>query len=152
MYGDFINFGLYVVEDIDAASADLKKEFKTTKLPQFRFYPNIKKGDDKRKASFEIVFPKTKDMDKIRETVLDEIKGNFISDVKNVSEKVYHSLGAQNSKDGKVTVLLMYEGGTDINFEYQGVAASPYRQDDFVFMATDEPSEYLRGDDPLPGV
>ena len=89
-----MNFGLFVVDDVDAVSADLKKEFKTTKLPQFRFYPNTKKGDNKRKASFEVVIPKTKDMDKIQETILDEIKSNYVSDVKNVSEKVYHSLGA----------------------------------------------------------
>ena len=43
-YGAFLNVGLYVVEDIAEVSADLKREFKTTKLPQFRFYPNLKTG------------------------------------------------------------------------------------------------------------
>jgi hypothetical protein len=39
-YGAFMNFGVFVVEDAQAVSNDLKKEFKSTKLPQFRFYPN----------------------------------------------------------------------------------------------------------------
>lgn len=32
-YNEFMRFGVFVVEDLEAASNDLKKEFKTTKLP-----------------------------------------------------------------------------------------------------------------------
>jgi len=53
---------LLVVEDVAESNADLKREFKTAKLPQLRFYPNIKTGQDKRSASFEIILPKTDDM------------------------------------------------------------------------------------------
>ena len=56
-YGDFINIAMYVVDDLQASSSDLKKEFKSTKLPLFRYYPNMKIGEDKRTASFNIVLP-----------------------------------------------------------------------------------------------
>lgn len=56
-YGDFINIGMYVVDDIQASNSDLKKEFKSTKLPIFRYYPNQKEGEAKRSASFNIVLP-----------------------------------------------------------------------------------------------
>ena len=64
---------LLVIDDIAESSADLKREFKSAKLPQFRFYPNIKTGQDKRSASFEIVIPNTDNVKKIYETVLEEI-------------------------------------------------------------------------------
>jgi hypothetical protein len=53
-----MNFGLWVIDDVDGKSAELKKELKTTKLPQFRFYPNMVKGAEKREKSFEIYVPK----------------------------------------------------------------------------------------------
>ena len=123
-YGDFMNFGLFVIDDVEASSSDLKKEFKSTKLPQFRSYPNGKEGEEKRKASFEIMIPKGKDMEKIQQTVLEEVIDAYDSDVKNVDEKTYYSLGGQNSRDGKVTILLMYEGY--IPFAYRALAANPF--------------------------
>ena len=56
-YGDFINVVMYVVDDAQASSSELKTEFKSTKLPLFRYYPNQKEGDAKRQASFNIVLP-----------------------------------------------------------------------------------------------
>ena len=56
-YGDFINVVMYVVDDAQASSSELKTEFKSTKLPLFRYYPNQKVGDAKRQASFNIVLP-----------------------------------------------------------------------------------------------
>ena len=94
LYGTFINVGLYVVEDVAEVSADLKREFKTNKLPLFRFYPNLKTGEDKRNASFNIVLPSSGEIDDVKETVLEEVKNNFSSDVKDVSEKVYYSIGS----------------------------------------------------------
>ena len=149
-FGDFMNFGLFVIDDVESASSDLKREFKSTKLPLFRSYPNGKEGDEKRKASFEIIIPKNKAMEKIQEVVLDEVIEAFDSDVKNVDEKAYHSLGSANSKDGKVTVLLMYEGY--IPFAYRGLAAHPFLKDDFVFMATDNLTPYLLGEDKPPAI
>ena len=91
-YGAFMNIGLFVIEDLQKSSNDLKREFKSTKLPHIRFYPNQKTGEDKRSSSFEIVLPKTDDVDEVKETILEEIHSNFASDVKDVSEKVYYSL------------------------------------------------------------
>lgn len=48
---------MYVVDDIQESSSDLKKEFKSTKLPVFRYYPNMKEDEAKRSASFNIVLP-----------------------------------------------------------------------------------------------
>ena len=48
---------MYVVDDAQASSSELKTEFKSTKLPLFRYYPNQKVGDAKRQASFNIVLP-----------------------------------------------------------------------------------------------
>ena len=56
-YGDFINVVMYVVDDAQASSSELKTEFKSTRLPLFRYYPNQKQGDSKRQASFNIVLP-----------------------------------------------------------------------------------------------
>ena len=89
-YSAFMNFGLWVVETVDEKSAELQKEFKTTKLPQFRFYPNMVKGAEKREKSFEIYVPKKGSTEKVTSRVRDEIVDNFVHDVKNVDEKVYH--------------------------------------------------------------
>lgn len=129
-----------MVEDVAEVSADLKREFKTNKLPQFRFYPNIKTGQDKRNGSFEIVIPSGGDTEAVKETVLEELKSSLTTDVKDISEKVYYSLGGANSRDGKVTVLYMYEGGEEVDFTYKAISADPYLQDDYVFMAMDDPS------------
>ena len=92
--GEFLNFALLVVDDEATNAADLKREFKTNKLPLFRFYPNLKTGEDKRNASFNIVLPSSGEIDDVKETVLEEVKNNFSSDVKDVSEKVYYSIGS----------------------------------------------------------
>ena len=57
-YGAFMNIALYVIDDVQKSQSDLKKEFKSSKLPHLRFYPNAKTSDDKRANSFEIVLPK----------------------------------------------------------------------------------------------
>ena len=44
-YGVFMNIALYVIEDMQKSTDDLKREFKTAKLPHMRFYPNEKTGD-----------------------------------------------------------------------------------------------------------
>lgn len=126
-------------------TADLKREFKSSKLPQFRFYPNLKTGQEKRAASFEIVYPKNGDIGEVREAVLEEIFSNYESDVKDVSEKVYYSLGGANSKDGKVTVCYMYEEGS-VDFTYKALSTDPYLSEDVVFMAIDSPSASMTQD------
>ena len=63
-----------MIEDVSAASADLKKEFKSAKLPQFRFYPNLKTGAEKKDKSFEIILPKSGDEAEVRETVIEELR------------------------------------------------------------------------------
>ena len=144
-----MNIALLVVDE--TANADLKREFKSSKLPQFRFYPNLKTGQDKRSASFEIVYPKGGSVDEVREAVLEEVHSNYETDVKDVSEKVYYSIGAQNSRDGKITVLYIYEGG-GVDFTYKALSADPYLKDDFVFMALDGPSDSMKNDQVLPAV
>ena len=64
----------------------------TAKLPHMRFYPNEKTGEEKRNGSFEVILPKTDDIETIKEAVIEEIQSNFVSDVKDVSENVYYSL------------------------------------------------------------
>lgn len=92
-YGSFINVGLLVVDDVNEVTADLKKEFKSSKLPQIRYYPNLKTDTEKRGASFEIVTPKAGDHDSVKEAIMEELLSNFVSDVKDVSEQVYYSVG-----------------------------------------------------------
>ena len=69
-YGQFLNVALLVV-DSETNSAELKREFKSSKLPQFRFYPNLKTGEEKHRAAYEIVLPR--DADDVKEAVLEEI-------------------------------------------------------------------------------
>lgn len=161
-YGEFMNIALYVVEEDDNAqrqsqtAAELKKEFKSAKVPQMRFYPNGKKDGEKREASFEIMLPKSvTDIDQIKESVFEEIQSNFISDVKDVSEKVYYSLSGSNARDGIITVLYMYDSSVDengVDFVYKAVSAEPYLQDGFQFMAVDGPSESMQQKEPLPAI
>ena len=147
--GPFMNIALLVVDE--TSSADIKREFKSSKLPQFRFYPNLKTGQEKRTDSFEIVYPKGGDIDEVREAVLEEIHTNYVTDVKDVSEKVYYSIGAQNSRDGKITVLYIYEDG-GVDFTFKALSTDPYLMDDFVFMALDGPSDSMKNDQVLPAV
>ena len=121
-----MNFALLVVDEEATGTADLKKEFKSAKLPQMRFYPNLKKGTDKRVSSFEIMLPKDADEGEVREAVLEEIQSGYSTDVKNVDEKVYYSVGASNSRDGKITILYMYDGDVGIEFTYKALSADPY--------------------------
>lgn len=141
-YGDFLRIAVLVVDDVAEMSADLKREFKSAKLPQFRFYPNEKTGQDKRQSSFEIMFNKSDDIEEIKERLLNEIKENLVTDVKDVSEKVYYSLGASNAKDGKVSVLYMYED-EEVSLTYKALSVDPHLKDDFVFFALDGPSESM---------
>lgn len=89
-----MNIALMVVDDLAESSQDLKREFKSAKLPMIRFYPNVKTGADKKNASFEIMLPKTEDAAEVKEAVMEEIFSNFVTDVKDVTEKVYYSVGA----------------------------------------------------------
>lgn len=150
-YGMFLNVNLFVIEDAAASSADLKREFKSTKLPLFRFYPNNKTGQDKRNNSFEIILPKTDDLAEVKEAILEEIVSNFESDVKDVSEKVYYSLAAQNSRDEKITIAYLYDG-TGVDFTFKAISADPWMKDDFIFMAIDGPSESMTQNSPLPAI
>jgi len=91
-------------------------------------------------------------MEEVKETVLEELMNGYTTDVKDVSEKVYYSLGAQNSRDGKVTILYMYEGGNQVDFTYKAVSSDPKMMDDFVFMALDDPTDAMRGEATLPAI
>ena len=42
--GTFMQVAVLIVDDVAEMSADLKSELKSAKLPQFRFYPNVKTG------------------------------------------------------------------------------------------------------------
>lgn len=66
-----------MIEDVAESSADLKREFKSSKLPQFRFYPNNKTGQEKKAGSFEIIVPKTDDLAEIREAIFEEISSSL---------------------------------------------------------------------------
>ena len=153
-YGEFLNIALYVVDDAQESGSDLKKQFKSARVPQFRFYPNGKTDEDKKNASFEIMLPKTNDIEEIKESVLEEIQSNFVSDVKDVSEKVYYSLSGSNARDGIITVLYMYDSTEDqkVAFEFKAVSADPYLKDGFQFMAVDGPSESMHQNEPLPAI
>ena len=72
-YGVFMNIALYVIEDMQKSTDDLRREFKTAKLPHMRFYPNEKTGEEKRNGSFEVILPKTDDIETIKEAVIEEI-------------------------------------------------------------------------------
>ena len=56
-YGIFLKVCLYVVDDEQAANPVLMRELKSSKLPQFRFYPNEKTGSEKLEASYPITIP-----------------------------------------------------------------------------------------------
>jgi len=90
--GSYMKIALMVVDE--SQNADLKREFKSSKVPQWRFYPNLKTGQDKRAASYEIVGPKGGAPEEVWEAVTEEIHSNYETDVKDVSEKVYWSMGA----------------------------------------------------------
>ena len=77
-YGDFINVGMYVVDDIQASSSELKKEFKSTKLPIFRYYPNLKKDDAKKSASHNIVLPSEAYDSEFEEAMKEAIKSAIV--------------------------------------------------------------------------
>lgn len=89
---------MYVVDDVQASSSDLKKEFKSTKLPIFRYYPNMKEDEAKRSASFSIVLPseaynsefESPMKEAIKNQIIQEVQDNYVSDVKEVTEKVYY--------------------------------------------------------------
>ena len=150
-YGDFLNVALLVIDDLSAANADLKREFKSAKIPQFRFYPNLKTGQEKKDKSFEIMIAKNGDVEDVKETVFTELYENFETDVKDVSEKVYYQIGGANSRDGKITVVYMYASGS-VDFTFKALSAEPYLQDDFVFMGLDGPSEQMRNNGILPAI
>lgn len=65
-----MNIALLVV-DPETSSTKLKREFKSSKLPQFRFYPNLKTGEEKQRASYEILLPR--DADDVKDAVIEEI-------------------------------------------------------------------------------
>ena len=141
--GTFMQVAVLIVDDVAEMSADLKSEFKSAKLPQFRFYPNVKTGQDKKQASFEIVTSKSDDLEVVKERLMDEIKDNMVTDVKDVSEKVYYQLGAQNARDGKITATYLYDGDDTVSFAFKVLSADPNLQDDYVFMAVDSPSDEI---------
>ena len=72
-YGTFINVCMLVVEDSNAVNAELKAEFKSTKLPLVRFYPHLKTGEEKKKESFEIILPKGASSDEAKEVIKNEV-------------------------------------------------------------------------------
>ena len=151
---------MYVVDDVQASSSDLKKEFKSTKLPLFRYYPNQKTKEEKRAASFNIVLPSEAFKAEfegpmaaaIKEAVVREIEDNYVSDVKEVSEKVYQSLAGGSAKEGKVVVNYIYNDENGVDFTYKAVSTEPVLANDFVFFATDGPSAYMIGDNTLPAL
>lgn len=150
-YGSFLNVNLLVVEDVAGSSADLKREFKSSKLPQFRFYPNNKTGSDKRNDSYELMLPKSSEVGEVKEAILEEIMSNYETDVKDVSEKVYYSLAAQNARDGIISVAYLYDG-SGVDFTFKAVSADPWMKDHFVFYAIDGPSESMTQGASLPTV
>ena len=72
-YGLFINVCILAVDDTQVVNAELKREFKTNKLPLIRFYPINKTGDEKKKDSFEIILPEKATIDKVKEIIVSEI-------------------------------------------------------------------------------
>ena len=143
---------MYVVDDAQASSSELKTEFKSTKLPLFRYYPNQKEGEAKRQASFNIVMPsEAYDTEfqqqmsaAIFESISQEIKDNYVSDVKDVTEKIYYSLANENARTGKVVVNYIYDDENGVDFTYKAVSTDPILADLFVFFATDGPSEQMK--------
>ena len=97
------------------------------------------------------MLPKTDDVAEIKEAILEEIMSNYETDVKDVSEKVYYSLAAQNARDGIITVAYLYDG-TGVDFAFKAVSADPWMKDNFVFMAIDGPSESMTSGATLPTV
>jgi hypothetical protein len=152
--GSFVNIAMLVIDDLEASSADLKKEFKSTKLPQFRFYPNLKTGQDKRIAAHEIMVRKNAEVSEALATVTEEMKAHYVTDVKEVSEKVYWSLSAANARDNKITILYMYDGQEQdgVEFAFKALSSDPYLQEDFIFMGLDGPSDQLSNNNPLPAI
>lgn len=68
-----------------------------------------------------------------------------------MSEKVYYSLAAANARDGKITIVYLYDG-TGVDFTFKALSADPWMQDDYVFMAVDGPSDNMRAGSPLPAI
>lgn len=98
------------------------------------------------------MLPKNGDAEEVREAVLEEIHSNYETNVNNVSEKVYYQVGAQNSRDGIITVLYIYEGGESVDFTYKALSMDPYLQEGFAFMALDGPSDEIRNGQALPAI
>lgn len=89
------------------------------------------------------MLPKLADASEIKETVMEEVISNYETDVKDVSDQIYYQLGGANAREGKITVLYMYENES-VDFVYKAVSMDPDLQNDFVFMALDGPNSELR--------
>ena len=46
----------------------------------------------------------------------------------------------------------MYEGGEGVDFTYKALSMDPHLQDDFVFMAVDDPGNEVRNGQELPAI
>lgn len=89
------------------------------------------------------MLPKSADASEVRETIMEEVISNYETDVKDVSDKIYYQLGGSNARDGKITVLYMYENES-VDFVYKAVSTDPDLQNDYVFMALDGPTEEIK--------
>lgn len=79
--------------------------------------------------------------------LLDEIKSNFDSDVKQVTEQVYLQLSGVYTRDEsnpKFVVCYIYEDDQGASFDFRALSSDKWLKDDFVFFAVDNPSDLLK--------
>ena len=67
---------------------------------------------------------------------------------------MYWALATANSREGKTSIVYMYDGEEEqtIDFIFKALSSDPWLTDDFVFFAVDGPEEMMTQGFPLPGV
>lgn len=64
--------------------------------------------------------------------------------MREVTEKVYNSLAGASAREGKVVVNYIYDDDNGVDFTYKAVSTDPVLKDDFIFYATDGPSDFMK--------
>ena len=78
--------------------------------------------------------------------LIDEIKTNFDSDVKQVTEQVYLKLSGAYTRDEtnpKFVVAYLYDDDLGASFDFRALSTDRWLKDDFVFFAIDSPSNLM---------
>jgi len=78
--------------------------------------------------------------------LIDEVKSNFESDVKQVTEQMYLQLSGVYTRDEtnpKFVVAYLYDDDLGASFDFRALSSDKWLKDDFVFFAVDGPSNLI---------